>query len=252
MEADDHRLIAGDYPKVDRNTFSKEVSSSKVKFSLQQGKDVESGFPQQLKIGMLISYSSCPNPLGILLPQVGSRDCKGRGIAAFGIHCQHWDCAQMKLLAILAIRNYIQDWMLEVEGGMFRDCKGRGIAAFGIHCQQWDCAQMELLAILAIRNYIQDWMLEVEGHLVSYVMQKKYNLVHPDQEYEEPLYYNDGSFRAIFKEESGKAHVISDTEKEHEGAPAPANEPNYQNLVQRFDQLETHFDHRLDQIETHL
>ncbi|PKU80439.1 hypothetical protein MA16_Dca013854 [Dendrobium catenatum] len=89
-------------------------------------------------------------------------------------------------------------------------------------------------------------------HLVNYVLEKKYNLFHPDQEYEELLYYNGGSFSAIFKEESGKAHVLSDTKEELKGAPAPANEPNYQDLVQRFDQLETHFDQHFDQIKTHL
>ncbi|PKU69199.1 hypothetical protein MA16_Dca002469 [Dendrobium catenatum] len=89
-------------------------------------------------------------------------------------------------------------------------------------------------------------------YLVTYILEKKYNLVHPDQEFEEPLYCNDGSFRAIFKEKSSKTHVISDTEEEPEVAPAPANESNYQDLVQRFERLETHFDQRFDQIETHL
>ncbi|PKU78894.1 hypothetical protein MA16_Dca000238 [Dendrobium catenatum] len=84
------------------------------------------------------------------------------------------------------------------------------------------------------------------GHLVSYVMQKKYNLVHPDQEYEEPLFYNDASFRAIFKEDKSKSHA-SDTEEEVEDVPAPANEPNYQNLVERFDRLETHFEAQFQQ-----
>ncbi|PKU72920.1 hypothetical protein MA16_Dca007483 [Dendrobium catenatum] len=39
---------------------------------------------------------------------------------------------------------------------------------------------------------------------------------------------------------------------EEEEEPAPANEPNYQDLVQRFGRLETHVDQRIDQIETHL
>ncbi|PKU79448.1 hypothetical protein MA16_Dca000793 [Dendrobium catenatum] len=91
------------------------------------------------------------------------------------------------------------------------------------------------------------------GHLVAYIMDKKYNLVHPDQDFEEPLYYNNGSFREIFnKEEPSKTHVISDTKEEHEAAPAPVNEPNYQDLIQRFDRLETHFDQRFNQIEAHM
>ncbi|PKU61404.1 hypothetical protein MA16_Dca023669 [Dendrobium catenatum] len=89
------------------------------------------------------------------------------------------------------------------------------------------------------------------GHLVTYILKKKYDLVHPIQDFEEPLYYNDESFRAIFHKET---HVISDSEEEPEPAPppAPAGEPNYQDLVHRFDRLETHFDQRFDQIETHL
>ncbi|PKU79453.1 hypothetical protein MA16_Dca000798 [Dendrobium catenatum] len=87
------------------------------------------------------------------------------------------------------------------------------------------------------------------GHIVAYILEKKYNLVHLDQEFEEPLYYNDGSFRAILnKDEPSKTHVISDIEEEHEAAPTPTNEPNYQDLVQRFYRLETHF----DQIEAHM
>ncbi|PKU85783.1 hypothetical protein MA16_Dca010497 [Dendrobium catenatum] len=91
------------------------------------------------------------------------------------------------------------------------------------------------------------------GHLVAYILDKKNNLVHPDQDFEEPLYYNDGSFKAIFnKEEPSKIHVISDTKEEHEAAPTPANVPNYQDLVQRFDRLETHYNQRFDQIEAHI
>ncbi|XP_020681385.1 uncharacterized protein LOC110098797 [Dendrobium catenatum] len=44
------------------------------------------------------------------------RDCKGHGLVAFGFQCLHWDCSQMELFAILALRDYIQDWMLEVKG----------------------------------------------------------------------------------------------------------------------------------------
>ncbi|PKU62717.1 hypothetical protein MA16_Dca024209 [Dendrobium catenatum] len=87
------------------------------------------------------------------------------------------------------------------------------------------------------------------GHLVAFILEKKYDLVHPVQDFEEVLYYNDGSFRAIFnKDEPRKAHVISDSEEE----PAPASEPNYQDLVHRFDRLETHLDQRFYQIETYL
>ncbi|KAI0515987.1 hypothetical protein KFK09_008658 [Dendrobium nobile] len=91
------------------------------------------------------------------------------------------------------------------------------------------------------------------GYLIAYNLEKKYELIHQVQDFEVPLYYNNGSFRAILnKDESCKAHVISDSEEEHEPATAPASEPNYHDLVQRFDRLESHFDQRFDQIETHL
>ncbi|KAI0492114.1 hypothetical protein KFK09_026379 [Dendrobium nobile] len=44
------------------------------------------------------------------------RDCKGRGLAAFGFHTIHWDIVQMELLAILSLRDHIKDWMLEAKG----------------------------------------------------------------------------------------------------------------------------------------
>ncbi|PKU64610.1 hypothetical protein MA16_Dca015871 [Dendrobium catenatum] len=90
------------------------------------------------------------------------------------------------------------------------------------------------------------------GHLIAYILEKKYDLIHQVQDFEEPLYYNDESFRAIFnKEEPSKTHVVlSETEEEAEHSHAA--EPNYQDLVQRFDNLEGHFDQRFDQIETHL
>ncbi|PKU81770.1 hypothetical protein MA16_Dca026929 [Dendrobium catenatum] len=92
----------------------------------------------------------------------------------------------------------------------------------------------------------------VLGHLITYILEKKYDLIHPEQDFEEPLYYNDTSFRAIFnKDEPNKTHVVlSETKEETE--PSHAAGPNYQDLVQRFDNLEAHFDQRFDQIETHL
>ncbi|PKU66817.1 hypothetical protein MA16_Dca014424 [Dendrobium catenatum] len=90
------------------------------------------------------------------------------------------------------------------------------------------------------------------GHLIAHILEKKYDLIHPEQDFEEPLYYNDVSFRAIFnKDEPSKTHVVL-SETEEEAEPSHAAEPNYQDLVQRFDNLEAHFDQRFDQIETHL
>ncbi|KAI0496393.1 hypothetical protein KFK09_022709 [Dendrobium nobile] len=91
------------------------------------------------------------------------------------------------------------------------------------------------------------------GHLVTYILEKKYNLVHPDEEYEEPVYYNDASFRLLFKEEKEKekAHASASEEVE-EGVQTSAPQSDYQNLIERFDRLETHVDQRFDQFDAQL
>ncbi|KAI0524434.1 hypothetical protein KFK09_003803 [Dendrobium nobile] len=88
------------------------------------------------------------------------------------------------------------------------------------------------------------------GHLVAYILDKKYELVDSDVSHlEEPLFYNHSSFRAIFEKHDEGA----DTEGEERALThTPAREPNFQDMVHRFNHLETHFDHHFDQIETHL
>ncbi|KAL0922906.1 hypothetical protein M5K25_006936 [Dendrobium thyrsiflorum] len=44
------------------------------------------------------------------------RDCNGRFLGAFGFSCLHWDSLQVEILSILALRNYIQDWMFDAKG----------------------------------------------------------------------------------------------------------------------------------------
>ncbi|PKU86165.1 hypothetical protein MA16_Dca001996 [Dendrobium catenatum] len=88
------------------------------------------------------------------------------------------------------------------------------------------------------------------GHLVAYILEMEYELVHHDVTHlEDPLYYNDGLFRAIF----AKYDEGANTEGEERGPTlAPGSGPNLHELVHRFDILECHFDRCFDQIETHL
>ncbi|KAH0465989.1 hypothetical protein IEQ34_006092 [Dendrobium chrysotoxum] len=90
------------------------------------------------------------------------------------------------------------------------------------------------------------------GHLITYILEKKYNLIHPKPPNELPVYFTDASFCAFFGWDQ------SSKEEDFEGerrAPAPApgaNQNFYQKMVQHFNRLKTHFDQHFDQIENHL
>ncbi|KAL0906144.1 hypothetical protein M5K25_024612 [Dendrobium thyrsiflorum] len=92
------------------------------------------------------------------------------------------------------------------------------------------------------------------GHLVCYVLEKKYSLVHPNPPTEEPIFFTNASFRALFSQGSDSG---GEEEQEPQGAPAPVAAPAqdqnaFQDLAQRFGQLETHFDQHFDQLENRL
>ncbi|KAL0928148.1 hypothetical protein M5K25_000015 [Dendrobium thyrsiflorum] len=90
------------------------------------------------------------------------------------------------------------------------------------------------------------------GHLVCYVLEKKYNLVHPNPPTEEPIFFTNASFRVLFSQGSDSGGK-DERESQGEPAPAPAQDQNaFQDLAQRFGQLETHFDQRFDQLENRL
>ncbi|PKU72932.1 hypothetical protein MA16_Dca007495 [Dendrobium catenatum] len=55
------------------------------------------------------------------------------------------------------------------------------------------------------------------GHLVTYILKKKYNFVHPGALLELPIYFTDPSFRALFGRDDA-----SEKPKGEGGAPAPA------------------------------
>ncbi|KAL0912002.1 hypothetical protein M5K25_017943 [Dendrobium thyrsiflorum] len=44
------------------------------------------------------------------------RDSKGRFLYAFGSGCLHWDGAQVEVLSVLALKNFIEGWMHEAKG----------------------------------------------------------------------------------------------------------------------------------------
>ncbi|KAH0459076.1 hypothetical protein IEQ34_011890 [Dendrobium chrysotoxum] len=86
-------------------------------------------------------------------------------------------------------------------------------------------------------------------HIVCYILEKKYNMVHPSGPSELPLYFTDAFFRALFVKDGSVDS--SDDEPVSASAPAPAPGPTqdfYQNMVQRFERLDQRFDH----IEVHL
>ncbi|KAL0924008.1 hypothetical protein M5K25_004808 [Dendrobium thyrsiflorum] len=88
-------------------------------------------------------------------------------------------------------------------------------------------------------------------HIVCYVLEKKYNIVHLDPPTEEPIFFTNASFRALFNQGSDSGRE-GEPEQEASSAPtpAPAQEQNaYHELFQRFDRLETHFDQHFDQLE---
>ncbi|KAL0910121.1 hypothetical protein M5K25_021061 [Dendrobium thyrsiflorum] len=92
------------------------------------------------------------------------------------------------------------------------------------------------------------------GHLVCYVLEKKYSLIYPNPPTEEPIFFTNASFRALFSHGSDSG---GEEEQEPQGAPAPVLAPAqdqnaFQDLAQRFGQLETHFDQRFDQLENRL
>ncbi|KAL0920015.1 hypothetical protein M5K25_009115 [Dendrobium thyrsiflorum] len=44
------------------------------------------------------------------------RDCKGRFLFAFGRNFLHWDIAQVEVLSVQAVGDFMHNWMLEAEG----------------------------------------------------------------------------------------------------------------------------------------
>ncbi|KAH0448720.1 hypothetical protein IEQ34_022520 [Dendrobium chrysotoxum] len=80
------------------------------------------------------------------------------------------------------------------------------------------------------------------GHLVAYILEKKYNLIHHDPPTQLPIYFTDAFFRALFGWDQGSEG--EDLEGE-EGAPAPAPAPGpdqnfYQEIVQSAQHLAEH------------
>ncbi|KAL0922857.1 hypothetical protein M5K25_006885 [Dendrobium thyrsiflorum] len=89
-------------------------------------------------------------------------------------------------------------------------------------------------------------------HLVCYVLEKKYNLIYPEPPTEEPIFFTNASFRSLVHDPTVEGE---DSKGEKEVPPEPALVPNqnaFQDMIQRFDTMETNFGQRFDQIDLHM
>ncbi|KAL0904281.1 hypothetical protein M5K25_026369 [Dendrobium thyrsiflorum] len=89
------------------------------------------------------------------------------------------------------------------------------------------------------------------GHLISYILEKKYNLINPVPPTELPIFSTNASFLALFNQDQGsEGDDFGEEGAPAQGpAPAPGSDQNfYQDMIQRFDRMETRF----DQIENHM
>ncbi|KAL0906196.1 hypothetical protein M5K25_024670 [Dendrobium thyrsiflorum] len=81
------------------------------------------------------------------------------------------------------------------------------------------------------------------GHLVCYILEKKYNLIYHEPPTEEPIFFTNVSFRSLVHDSTVEGE---DSEGEKEVPPEPAPVPNQnacQDMIQRFDTMETNFVH---------
>ncbi|KAL0903430.1 hypothetical protein M5K25_027809 [Dendrobium thyrsiflorum] len=90
------------------------------------------------------------------------------------------------------------------------------------------------------------------GHLVCYILEKKYNLIYPEPPTEEPIFFTNASFRSLFHDPSVEGED-SEGDKEAPSEPAPVpNQNAFNDIIQRFDTMETNFGQRFDQIDLHM
>ncbi|KAL0907577.1 hypothetical protein M5K25_021994 [Dendrobium thyrsiflorum] len=90
------------------------------------------------------------------------------------------------------------------------------------------------------------------GHLVCYILEKKYNLIYPEPPTEEPIFFTNASFRSLFHDPTVEGEE-SEGDKEAPSEPAPVpNQNAFNDIIQRFDTMETNFGQRFDQIDLHM
>ncbi|KAL0922333.1 hypothetical protein M5K25_006309 [Dendrobium thyrsiflorum] len=109
--------------------------------------------------------------------------------------------------------------------------------------------------ILIDENIHSEHLLNIEiiDRLYEKIDRPKYGLIYPEPPIEEPIFFTNASFRALFHED--KAAGGEYLEGEREAAPEPALNPGqntYQEMIHRFDTMEAHFDQHFDQIEFHM
>ncbi|KAL0918776.1 hypothetical protein M5K25_010810 [Dendrobium thyrsiflorum] len=68
------------------------------------------------------------------------------------------------------------------------------------------------------------------GHLVSYVLDKKYSMIYPEPPTEEPIFFTNASFRALFHEDQAAGGEDEEREATLEPAPGP-NQNAYQEII---------------------
>ncbi|KAL0928600.1 hypothetical protein M5K25_000503 [Dendrobium thyrsiflorum] len=92
----------------------------------------------------------------------------------------------------------------------------------------------------------------IHRHLVCYILEKKYNLIYPEPPTEEPIFFTNASFRSLVHDPTVEGED-SEGEKEAPSEPAPVpNQNAFQDMIQRFDTMETNFGQRFDQIDLHM
>ncbi|KAI0496466.1 hypothetical protein KFK09_022783 [Dendrobium nobile] len=151
-------------------------------------------------------------------------------------------------------------------GGVARDDQGRFLVAFGENCWHWDISQLELLAVVYLKKVVKDWMFKAQGVIIE---GDNLNIIKMLQSAVKSWKVSrngnkladicanlalDSSFLwENIQDVSIPSSLGDDFEREERAPePTPAREPNFQDLVHRFDHLETHFYHHFDQIENHL
>ncbi|KAH0448876.1 hypothetical protein IEQ34_022676 [Dendrobium chrysotoxum] len=143
-------------------------------------------------------------------------------------------------------------------GGVARDCKGRLLFAFGFSSLHWDHSDLEYQSILSLKYVLQEWMFELKGIIIEgdnvNVMKHIQILTLFDRSTHQLILTLAYPFNSELLPHSYIICLLNinyvDPELEQaEGGPTPAPAPTpihqsskYKELLQRFDQWETHSD----------
>ncbi|KAH0464109.1 hypothetical protein IEQ34_006895 [Dendrobium chrysotoxum] len=159
------------------------------------------------------------HPIAPLVPRFCHETAE---LACYTIAVERVSFALASIKLCLAQLLFYLDWVLQ---------RGRSTQELDVE---------EVFGLILTRK--NDLCLVATYHELSF-QEKKYNVVHPDGPTKLPIYFTDASFWALFGREGSR------DDSEEEPAPAPASAPTlgpdqnfYQEMIHRFDRLETHFD----------